>query len=112
MTPEAFIAVASGLALVKAKTVLGVVRLTVGGKTFASVGWPQAGWAVVKLAPDDQKGLMSLTEALTPEPGRRGRKGVTLVRLRALNDAVAGRVLLAAWRCAQGQANAVTAQAS
>lgn len=111
MTPEAFIAVASGLAMVKAKTVMGAVRLAVGGKTFATVGWPEAGWAVVKLTPADQQGLMTQTDALAPEPGKRGHRGVTLVRLRAIGDAVAGRVLLAAWRHAQGQADAVSAKA-
>lgn len=101
MTPEAFIAVASGLAMVKAKTVLGAVRLAVGGANFATVGWPQAGWAVVRLTPADQKGLMTLTDALAPEPGRRRGKGVTLVRLAALDDAVAAQVLMASWRSVQ-----------
>ncbi len=111
MTPEAFIAVASGLAMVKAKTVMGAVRLAVGGKTFATVGWPEAGWAVVRLSPDGQKSLMAQTAALAPEPGTRGRRGVTLVRLRVLGDAVAGRVLSAAWRHAQGQSDTLTAKA-
>jgi len=112
MTPDAFVAVASGLAMVKAKTVLGAVRLAVSGKTFATVGWPEAGWAVVRLTPDDQRGLMTLTSALAPEPGQRGRKGVTLVRLAKIDEPAASRLLLAAWRFAQGQASEVTARAS
>ncbi|CAN5253155.1 hypothetical protein BH10PSE4_BH10PSE4_03150 [soil metagenome] len=109
MTPDAFIAIGSGLAMVKAKTVLGAVRLAVGGKTFATVGWPEAGWAVVKLTRDDQKGLIALSNALASEPGQRGSKGVTLVRLAAINEPAASRVLLAAWRLAQGQASEVAA---
>lgn len=101
MTPEAFIAVASGLAMVKAKTVLGAVRLAVHGRTFATVGWPEAGWAVVKLRPADQADLMDVSDALAPEPGRRGKQGVTLVRLRKVSDVAATRILVAAWRNAQ-----------
>ena len=101
MTPDAFIALASGLAMVKAKTVLGAVRLAVGGKTFATVGWPQAGWAVVKLAPTDQQALVSASAGVMPEPGGRGRKGVTLLHLRDVGEARAKSVVIAAWRHAQ-----------
>ncbi len=100
MSPEAFVALGAGLAMVKTKTVMGAVRLAVHGRTFATVGWPQAGWAVVKLTPQEQQGFVALDEALAPEPGRRGRKGVTLVRLRAVNETTAARLLFAAWRAA------------
>lgn len=112
MTPDAFVAVASGLALVKATTVMGSVRLAVSGKTFATVGWPQAGWAVVRLTPDDQRGLMTLSNALTPERGRRGGRGVTLVCLAKIDELAANRLLVAAWRYGQVQASQVTARAS
>ena len=98
MTPDAFIAIASGLAMVKAKTVLGAMRFAVSGKTFATAGWPQAGWAVVKLAPADQRNLVSISDGVTPEPGERGRKGVTLLHLRDVSEANAKRVLVAAWQ--------------
>lgn len=98
MTPDAFIAIASGLAMVKAKTVLGAVRFAVSGRTFATVGWPQAGWAVVKLAAADQHSLVSTSAGVTPEPGERGRKGVTLLHLRDVSEPAAKRVLVAAWQ--------------
>ncbi|KRA66973.1 hypothetical protein ASD89_01705 [Caulobacter sp. Root656] len=100
MTPEAFITLGAGLAMVKTKTVMGAVRLAVHGKAFATVGWPEAGWAVVKLSPDEQAGFVALSDAIAPEPGRRGRRGVTLVRLRAVSEAVATRLLIAAWQAA------------
>ncbi len=100
MSPEAFVALGAGLAMVKTKFVMGGVRLAVHGKTFATVGWPQADRAVVKLSPDDQTKLAALCAAVTPEPGRRGRKGVTLIDLRPLNDEVATRLLVAAWQTA------------
>ncbi len=108
MTPEAFIAIGAGVAMVKAKTIMGAVRLMVHGRTFATVGWPEAGWAVVKLGPEDQTELIALSDALTREPGLRGRRGVTLVHLRAISEPIAGRVLLAAWR----QATASPARAA
>lgn len=101
MTPDAFLALASGLAMVKAKTVMGAVRLAVSGKTFATVGWPEAGWAVVKLTPTDQKVLASASAGVTPEPGGRGRNGVTLLHLRDVGEDCARSVLVAAWRHAQ-----------
>lgn len=107
MTPDAFIAIASGLAMVKAKTVLGAVRLAVSGKTFATVGWPEAGWAVVKLAPADQRDLVSTSTGVAPEPGGRGRNGVTLVHLRDVKEADAKRVLIAAWQRALAPQNPV-----
>ena len=98
MTPDAFIALASGLAMVKAKAVLGAMRFAVSGKTFATVGWPQAGWVVVKLAPADQRSLVSTSAGVRPEPGERGRKGVTLLHLCDVSEANAKRVLVAAWQ--------------
>lgn len=110
MTPEAFIGLACGLAMVKAKTVLGAVRLAVHGRTFATVGWPEVGWAVVKLCPEDQSALLAASDALAREPGRRGKAGVTLVRLRSVNETTANRLLVAAWRNAHA-APAEVAQA-
>lgn len=101
MTPETFISLASSLAMVKAQTVMGAVRLAVHGKTFATVGWPETGWAVIKLHPADQAELLPVSEALAREPGRRGRNGVSLVRLLQVSEAVATRALIAAWRNAQ-----------
>lgn len=98
MTPEAFIALGAGLAMVQAKVVMGAVRLAVGKKVFATVGWPEAGWAVVKLSPADQKGFTLVSHAVTAEPGARGRKGVTLIHLPAVGEIVARRVLIAAYR--------------
>ena len=107
MTPEAFVAVASGLAMVKAKTAFGAVRLAVSGKTFATVGWPDANWAVIKLAATDQTALLAQSDALRSEPGRRGHKGVTLVRLAGVSEPIAGRVLLAAWRHATASGESI-----
>jgi hypothetical protein len=107
MTPEAFVAVAGGLAMVKVKAVFGAVRLAVGEKTFATVGWPTTDWAVVKLTPQDQAALVVQSDALKPEAGRRGAGGLTLVHLPAISEALAGKILLAAWRNAASSPKAL-----
>lgn len=101
MSPEAFVAVGAGLATVKVRSVMGAVRLIANGVTFATVGWPQADFAVVKLAPTDQKALVAEFPSVRAEPGVRGRKGVTHVNLREIDEAVAKRLLVGAWRQAQ-----------
>ena len=100
MSPEAFAALGAGLAMVKSEAVMGAVRLAVHGKVFATVGWPRTEWAIVRLSPRDQAELVALSDALDPEKGRRGASGVTLVRLARLSDALAKRVLIAAWQAA------------
>jgi hypothetical protein len=100
VSPEAFAELGAGLAMVKSKAVMGAVRLAVHGQVFATVGWPQAEWAIVKLSLQDQAELVALSGALVVEKGRRGTAGVTLVRLAALSEAMATRVLIAAWQSA------------
>ncbi|MBO9708853.1 MAG: MmcQ/YjbR family DNA-binding protein [Caulobacter sp.] len=72
------------------------------GKAFATEGWPEAGWAVVKLSPQDQKRLVAGSIALAPEPGPRGKKGVTLIRLKGADDDLISEVLVAGWQAVYG----------
>ncbi|PLR20990.1 hypothetical protein SGCZBJ_21370 [Caulobacter zeae] len=98
MTPEAFSALAARLGEgVQVQPVLDTVQFKVGGKAFATLGWPEAGWAIVKLTPRDQAAAMSLSDAVTPEPGRRRNSGVTLLRLERADAAVVASVLAAAF---------------
>jgi uncharacterized protein YdhG (YjbR/CyaY superfamily) len=66
----------------------------VGGKIFATLGYPRRGWATVKLTPEQQE-LFVRTQAttFTPAQGAWGLAGSTTVRLasagrRALEEAV------------------------
>jgi hypothetical protein len=90
---------------VSEKAILNRLSFMVRGKTFATEGWPEDGWAVVKLSPADQKRLSS-SIAVKPEP-ERGAAGVTLVRLQGVGDALLLDVLTAAWTLAYGGARAV-----
>lgn len=97
MTPDDFSALARDLAPgVQEKKIFDTVRYRLGGKGFATVGWPEVGWAVVKIAPSRQAWALALSEGLAPEPGRRRNSGIVLVRLAAVDDAVAIELLAAA----------------
>ncbi|MBI1686802.1 MmcQ/YjbR family DNA-binding protein [Caulobacter hibisci] len=99
MTPEAFTRLAHRLSpTVKAHPILETVQFHVGGKAFATLGWPEAGWAVVKLSARDQQRILAAHEAASPEPGRQRRSGVTLLWLEDLEEAALADVLAAAWK--------------
>ena len=71
----------------------------VGGKIFATLGYPESGVGMVKLFPDQQKDLVRAEpEAFTPVNGLWGRRGATYVRLKAARKASVRRALAAAWR--------------
>ena len=56
----------------------------VGGRIFATLGYPDEGWGVVMLTPDEQKRLCAADpEAFTPVKGAWGRNGNTQVNLKA-----------------------------
>ena len=106
MTPDAFHALALQLAAVRAKPVMDTLRFQVAARTFATLGWPALGWAVIKLSVNDQKRVLRWGAAFSPEPGRRGKRGITLVRLDAVRDDQLAESLTAAWRLAQGSGQA------
>lgn len=106
MTPDAFHALALQLAAVRAKPVLDTLRFQVAARTFATLGWPAVGWAVIKLSLTDQARVLRWGAAFAAEPGRRGKQGVTLVRLAAVSEDQLAESLTAAWRLAQGAGQA------
>ncbi|MFZ0934477.1 MAG: MmcQ/YjbR family DNA-binding protein [Bryobacteraceae bacterium] len=71
----------------------------VGGKIFATLGYRENGWAMVKLTPEEQHNFVGAwPAAFAPVAGAWGRHGSTSVRLTAAHKAVARRALAAAWR--------------
>jgi hypothetical protein len=78
---------------------VGHADFRVKGKVFATLGYPDAAWAMVQLMPEQQEDFMTLApEAFRPANGAWGRQGSTLVRLDAVADAVLENALGAAWR--------------
>jgi hypothetical protein len=71
----------------------------VGGKIFATLGYPDKSWGMVKLPPDVQaKFYEAQPEVFVPVNGAWGRGGATKVRLKSVKKADLRRALLAAWR--------------
>lgn len=105
MTPDAFQALILQLAAVRAKPVLDTVQFQVAARTFVTLGWPAAGWAVIKLSDADQRRALKLDPAFRAESGPRGRKGVTLVSLQAVRQDHLAEVLACSWRQAGGARN-------
>ena len=71
----------------------------VAGKIFATLGYPEAGWAMVKLTPIEQEMFIkSHPDVFNPCNGVWGRRGATNVRLKSARKPTLRRALEAAWR--------------
>jgi len=71
----------------------------VGGKIFATLGYPDKSWGMVKLPPDVQaKFYEAQPDVFVPVKGAWGKGGATTVRLKSVKKADLHRALLAAWR--------------
>jgi hypothetical protein len=70
----------------------------VGGKIFATLGYPGDEFGMVKLTPEEQHSFMQEEpEVFTPCNGAWGRRGATHVRLAQANQKTVKRALKAAW---------------
>jgi len=68
-------------------------------RIFATLGYPDEQWAMVKPLPHDQeKFSKSEPTVFVPVKGSWGRQGATNVRLKAARNAIIRSALLAAWR--------------
>jgi hypothetical protein len=71
----------------------------VGGKIFATLGYPSRDWGVVLLTPDEQSLLcMAEPDVFVPVKGAWGRRGSTQVHLRAARKRSVRNALRAAWQ--------------
>ncbi|PTS84526.1 MULTISPECIES: MmcQ/YjbR family DNA-binding protein [unclassified Caulobacter] len=69
------------------------------GRIFATLGYPDAAFGMVKLTPDHQAMLVAAEPAIfEPVKGGWGLKGATLLRLEACDLATATGALTVAWR--------------
>jgi hypothetical protein len=68
-------------------------------RIFATLGYPDRGWAMVKLTPAQQEWLvLAEPSTFSPVPGRWGRAGYTNVRLRPARKGIVREALTTAWR--------------
>ncbi len=71
----------------------------VGGKIFATLGYPDENWGVVKLTPDQQGDFIARDpEMFEAVKGAWGRRGNAQVYLPAAKIAIVRRALELAWR--------------
>jgi len=70
----------------------------VAGKIFATLGYPEDGWGMVKLTHLEQEMFMKAEPGVfAPCAGAWGRRGATSIRLKAARKHSVRRALLAAW---------------
>ena len=71
----------------------------VGGKIFATLGYPVKGWGMVKLFRDQQQALIkSDPKVFVPAKGKWGERGSTCVRLKYAKKTTVRQALQAAWQ--------------
>ncbi|UQD71292.1 MmcQ/YjbR family DNA-binding protein [Bradyrhizobium japonicum] len=71
----------------------------VGKRVFATLGYPDEKWGMVKLTPDQQAMLVDAEpEMFRPVPGAWGRSGSTNVKLAKIDQVTLRSALEMAWR--------------
>jgi hypothetical protein len=99
MTPAGFRKLALQLPEAVEGNHMGHADFRVGGRIFATLGYPDAGWAMVKLTPDQQEALCAAQpRTFVPVKGGWGLRGATNVFLRAARAQNLRPALLLAWR--------------
>src|SRR5215469_8482401 len=71
----------------------------VSGKVFATLGYPDKRWGMVRLTPEEQDNVLrEYPDAFHPSSGAWGRQGSTNVLLREVDKATLNRALRMAWQ--------------
>jgi hypothetical protein len=69
------------------------------GRIFATLHYPDDGWAMVKLPPDQQEAFVQLdSSTFVPVKGAWGRQGATNVRLKTVKEEALRGALTLAWQ--------------
>jgi hypothetical protein len=99
MTPNEFRRLALALPETEERAHMDHPDFRVGGKIFATLSYPEDGWAMVKLTPIEQEMFVKAQpNVFKPCNGVWGRRGATNVRLKAARKPLVRRALLAAWQ--------------
>jgi hypothetical protein len=78
---------------------MGHADFRVGKRIFATLGYPEDGWAMVKLTPEQQKVMVrTAPDVLVPANGAWGKRGATLLRLERLDEPVVADAIRMAWQ--------------
>ncbi|MGD9720703.1 MAG: MmcQ/YjbR family DNA-binding protein [Pirellulales bacterium] len=99
MTEDAFRRLVLSLPATEERAHQGHPDFRVGGKIFASLGYPEKGWGMVKLTPAAQRDHVAAEpEVFVPVRGAWGRQGNTNVQLKKATKAKLLPAVIAAWR--------------
>jgi hypothetical protein len=99
MTPSEFRKIALSFPEATESSHMGHADFRVGGKIFATLGYPNDDFAVVMLQPNDQKLFVKVhSVAFAPVKGAWGQAGSTLVELKLARSAAVRDALREAWR--------------
>jgi hypothetical protein len=98
VTPKQFRSLALALDDVEEGSHMGHADFRIGGKIFATLGYPDKSYGMVKLAPADQARLVDPEPAVfMPAKGAWGRQGATIVLLKFVDKDVLRGALQKAW---------------
>lgn len=98
MTPDDFRRIALSFPEASESAHMNHPDFRVRGKVFATLGYPDSSWGVVKLTPEQQSDLLQLSPAsFEPVPGGWGRQGSSRVRLETADESLVQEALSAAW---------------
>jgi hypothetical protein len=99
MTAKEFRRMALALPEAEEREHMGHPDFRVGGKIFATLGYPDQSWGMVKLKPADQARLYEAEpDVFVAFNGAWGRQGATKITLKAAKKASVRQALAAAWR--------------
>lgn len=99
MTADKFRRIALGFPGAFESAHMGHADFRVAGKIFATLGYPDEGWGMVKLTPEQQRSLIQEAAAVfAPCSGAWGRKGNTSVHLASVKADTLRAALDSAWR--------------
>jgi hypothetical protein len=98
MTAEDFRAIALSLPEVTEQSHMHHPDFRVRGKIFATLGYPDENWAMVKLLPEQQHELLKSDPKTYASKGVWGSRGATLVKLKSAKKAPIRVALESAWR--------------
>ena len=99
MTPARFRRIALGFKDAVEQAHHGHPDFRVGGRIFATLGYPDDKWGMVSLTPDQQQSwVRTHPSGFAPVKGAWGEQGATSVRLQAVEEEALGEAMTQAWR--------------
>ncbi|HKR27353.1 MAG TPA: MmcQ/YjbR family DNA-binding protein [Acidobacteriaceae bacterium] len=99
MTPDEFRKLALALPDVQECAHMNHPDFRVGGRIFATLGYPDEAWAMVKLFPDQQAAFIAADpKTFSPVKGAWGKQGCTSIRLDKAKKRKVQEALHTAWR--------------